>query len=119
MSLAPGARLGAYEIVALIGAGGMGEVYRALTLDPEIATALIARAMLEIRQPVVDSGLILRLLHRAYATEPTTDACLWLAVFLCQTGRPERGLIVAEEAARFLCAQLTATMGAVDVGHPA
>ncbi len=28
MSLAPGVRLGAYEVIALIGSGGMGEVYR-------------------------------------------------------------------------------------------
>ena len=73
---------------------------RALALDPELPTALIARAALEVRKPVVDSGLLLRLLHRAHALEPTPDSCLWLTVFLCQTGRPERSLVFAEEAAR-------------------
>src|SRR5688572_25099879 len=29
MSLSPGARVGAYEVLSLIGEGGMGEVYRA------------------------------------------------------------------------------------------
>jgi hypothetical protein len=40
MALAAGARIGPYEVVSLLGAGGMGEVYRATdhTLARDIAT---------------------------------------------------------------------------------
>jgi WD40 repeat protein len=43
MSLAPGARLGVYEIVGLIGAGGMGEVYRArdARLNRDVAVKIL------------------------------------------------------------------------------
>ena len=46
MSLRSGSRLGAHEILAPIGAGGMGEVYRAkdLTLDREVAIKILPDA---------------------------------------------------------------------------
>lgn len=42
MTLAPGSRLGGYEIVALLGAGGMGEVYPARDgrLTPDVAVTV-------------------------------------------------------------------------------
>ena len=46
MSLVLGTRLGAYEVLALIGAGGMGEVYRArdTKLNRDVAIKILPDA---------------------------------------------------------------------------
>jgi len=47
MAVAPGTRLGSYEIIALLGAGGMGEVYRArdANLRREVAIKILPDAL--------------------------------------------------------------------------
>jgi eukaryotic-like serine/threonine-protein kinase len=47
MPLAPGVRLGPYEVVAPIGAGGMGEVYRArdTRLNRDVAVKVLPEAV--------------------------------------------------------------------------
>ena len=47
MSLPPGARLGSYEVAAAIGAGGMGEVFRArdTTLNRDVAIKVLPAAL--------------------------------------------------------------------------
>jgi len=47
MAFSAGTRLGPYEIVALLGAGGMGEVYRArdTRLGREVAIKLVLREL--------------------------------------------------------------------------
>ena len=46
MALAPGSKLGVYEVTAKIGAGGMGEVFRAhdTTLDRDVALKILPDA---------------------------------------------------------------------------
>ena len=46
MTLSPGTRVGPYQIIAAIGAGGMGEVYRArdTKLDRDIALKILPEA---------------------------------------------------------------------------
>ena len=51
MSLAPGTRIGPYEVVSMIGAGGMGEVYRA-------------------RDPRLQRDVALKILPEVFASDP-------------------------------------------------
>jgi eukaryotic-like serine/threonine-protein kinase len=45
VALAPGTRLGVYEVIAPIGAGGMGEVYRARDTRPELAREVALKTL--------------------------------------------------------------------------
>jgi serine/threonine protein kinase len=55
MSLLPGTRLGPYEILAPIGAGGMGEVYRArdAKLQREVAIKVLPEKLAPTLRPYI------------------------------------------------------------------
>ena len=58
MPLAPGVRLGNYEIVAPMGAGGMGEVYRARDLEGQSLDRHVVPGGLPVER-VVELGIAL------------------------------------------------------------
>jgi serine/threonine protein kinase len=64
MALAVGTRLGAYEVIGSLGAGGMGEVYRA-------------------RDTKLNREVALKILPEAFATDPER-----FARFVCEAQTP-------------------------------
>jgi serine/threonine protein kinase len=58
MSLAPGTRVGAYEVLGLIGAGGMGEVYRArdTRLNRDVALKVLPDLFASIEKETSNSN---------------------------------------------------------------
>src|SRR5881227_3263437 len=63
MPLAPGTRLGQYEVLSLLGAGGMGEVYHAR--DLRLGRAVALKFLRE--RNASDSGAVERFLREARA----------------------------------------------------
>lgn len=116
MSLAQGARLGPYEIAAPLGAGGMGEVYRATDtkLDREVAIKLLPEAFADDPERLArferEAKLLASLNHpniaHVYgfesATLPDGSPAHFLAIELIEgedlAQRLERGAISVDEA---------------------
>ncbi len=53
MTIPPGTRLGPYDIVAPLGSGGMGEVYRArdLTLERDVVIKILPGRLAQATDP--------------------------------------------------------------------
>ena len=65
MSLAIGSRIGAYEIITAIGAGGMGEVFRArdTKLNRDVAIKVLPAAFAQDHERVVRFKREAQVLH--------------------------------------------------------
>ena len=94
MSLPPGTRFGAYEIMGTLGAGGMGEVYRArdATLGRDVAIKVLPDAFTN------DADRIARFEREARAlaslNHPNIAAIYGVEEGVSETGRSVRGLVL-------------------------
>jgi eukaryotic-like serine/threonine-protein kinase len=79
MALSPGTRLGAYEIVAPLGAGGMGEVYKArdTRLDRTVAVKILPDTL------AADPQFRERFDREARAISQLTHASIWNHASYC------------------------------------
>jgi serine/threonine protein kinase/Flp pilus assembly protein TadD len=83
MGLASGARLGPYEILALLGTGGMGEVYRArdLRLNRDVALKVL------VAKQSVQPGFHERLQREAMAAAAVAHPHICTLYDICQEGQ--------------------------------
>jgi eukaryotic-like serine/threonine-protein kinase len=104
VALTPGARLGAYEIVSALGAGGMGEVYRArdTRLERDVAIKVLREAF------ATDPDRLRRFEHEARAIAALNhphicqihDIGLGYLVLEYVDGEPLHGPMAADHAVR-------------------
>jgi len=83
MLLSAGSRLGPYEVVSLLGAGGMGEVYRAR--DPRLGREVAIKVLPE--SLATDQTRLHRFEHEARAVAALSHPNV-LAIFDIGTGQP-------------------------------
>jgi eukaryotic-like serine/threonine-protein kinase len=98
MTLASGSKLGPYEIIAPIGAGGMGEVYRAkdTRLGRTVAIKILNKAYMERFEREARAIAALNHPHICTLHDIGTDYLVMEYI----EGEPVKGPLPAEEAVR-------------------
>src|SRR5271167_3244120 len=119
MPLAPGTRLGPYEILVPIGAGGMGEVYRArdTTLERDVAIKVLPAALAQDPERLArftrEAEVLASLTHpnvaQIYGVEESGG--FQALVMELVPGQTLKGPLPLEEALR-IAAQIAGALGA-------